>query len=155
MENGYCYNTAIGKVVIVEKDNFITKVYMGEDLPSYVRKYDSDLIKSTFKELEEYLEGNRKEFDLPLKPEGTEFQEKVWKALQQIPYGETNSYKDIAIKVGNEKAARAVGMANNKNPILILIPCHRVIGANGKLVGYACGIDIKKRLLELEGVLQK
>ena len=89
---------------------------------------------------------------MPLHPNGTEFQIKVWKALTEIPYGETRSYKDIAISIGNEKACRAVGMANNKNPIPIIIPCHRVIGANKKLVGYAGGLDLKERLLDLEGI---
>ena len=81
---------------------------------------------------------------------GTDFQQKVWKALEDIPYGETLSYKDIAIKIGNPKACKAVGMANNKNNLPILVPCHRVIGSNGKLVGYSSGLDIKLKLLELE-----
>lgn len=106
--------------------------------------------KECIRQLEEYFQGNRYEFDLPLHPVGTPFQQKVWEALQQIPYGETRSYKEIAIECGNEKACRAVGMANNRNPIAIVIPCHRVIGKNGKLVGYAGGLDIKTFLLELE-----
>ena len=89
-------------------------------------------------------------FDLPLDPIGTEFQKKVWQALKEIPFGETRSYGEIAKLIGNEKASRAVGMANNKNPIAIIIPCHRVIGANGKLVGYAGGLDLKEKLLKLE-----
>ena len=98
----------------------------------------------------EYLEGKRREFDLPLAPAGTEFMLRVWKALQDIPYGETRSYKDIATMAGNSKACRAVGMANNRNPISIFIPCHRVIGANGVLVGYGGGLDKKTFLLDLE-----
>ena len=96
------------------------------------------------------MDGKRKSFDLPLKPEGTEFQKKVWNALLDIPYGETRSYKDIAVAIGNPKACRAVGMANNRNPISIIIPCHRVIGANGSLVGYGGGLPIKIELLNLE-----
>ncbi len=87
---------------------------------------------------------------MPLNPNGTVFQKKVWNALCNIPYGETRSYKQVAEAVGNNKASRAVGMANNKNPIMIVIPCHRVIGSNGSLVGYAGGLDIKEKLLFLE-----
>ncbi len=87
---------------------------------------------------------------MPLAPKGTDFQKKVWQALCEIPYGETFSYKKVAQKIGNEKACRAVGMANNKNPIAIIVPCHRVIGENGKLVGYAGGLEVKKKLLVLE-----
>ncbi len=102
------------------------------------------------KELEEYFRGERKKFDIEYELEGTEFQKKVWQALLTIPYGETRSYKDIAIAVGNPKASRAVGMANNKNHIAIIVPCHRVIGSNGKLVGYAGGLDVKEALLRVE-----
>jgi methylated-DNA-[protein]-cysteine S-methyltransferase len=111
---------------------------------------ETPLIRKAAKQLNEYLAGRRKTFELPLDPEGTPFQKAVWKTLTGIPYGESRTYKDIAETVGNPKACRAVGMANNKNPIAILIPCHRVIGAGGKLVGYAGGLDIKKKLLELE-----
>lgn len=104
----------------------------------------------TYGQLREYFDGKRKNFDFPYKLEGTEFQMKVWKALQGIPYGETRSYKDIAVAVGCPQGARAVGMANNRNPILIAVPCHRVIGADGKLVGYGCGLDMKEALLQLE-----
>ncbi len=110
----------------------------------------SRLQKKALFELKEYFEGKLTEFTLPLAPEGTEFQKKVWRALCTIPYGETRSYGEIAKLIGNPRACRAVGGANNKNPIMIVIPCHRVIGADGSLVGYAGGTDIKKRLLELE-----
>jgi methylated-DNA-[protein]-cysteine S-methyltransferase len=111
---------------------------------------ETPLLKKAAQELQEYFIGKRKRFDLPLSPQGTDFQQKVWKALQDIPYGAVCSYKDIARAIGNEKACRAVGGANNKNPISIIIPCHRVIGANGSLVGYGGGIEIKKQLLALE-----
>lgn len=104
-------------------------------------------------QLTEYFAGKRKVFDLPLDPQGTEFQKRVWQALREIPYGTTCSYGEIAAKVGNPKASRAVGGANNKNPIAIVIPCHRVIGANGSLVGYASGLQTKEALLKLEGIL--
>lgn len=103
-------------------------------------------------QLTEYFAGKRKVFDLPLEPYGTEFQKKVWQALMEIPYGRTCSYGEIAAKIGNPKASRAVGSANNKNPIAIVIPCHRVVGANGALVGYASGLQTKEALLKLEGI---
>ncbi len=105
---------------------------------------------AVFAELLEYFAGERKVFSFAYAGKGTEFQQKVWKALCDIPYGETRSYKDIAVAIGNEKACRAVGMANNKNPIGVIVPCHRVIGASGKLVGYASGVEMKAYLLTLE-----
>ena len=104
-------------------------------------------------QLEEYLAGERTVFDLPLLPLGTDFQQKVWQALQEISYGETRSYGEIARRIGQPKAARAVGMANHHNPIAIVIPCHRVIGAGGALTGYMGGLEKKRQLLELEGSL--
>jgi methylated-DNA-[protein]-cysteine S-methyltransferase len=101
-------------------------------------------------QLEAYFAGELKSFDIELAPEGTEFQKSVWKALCEIPYGETRTYGEIAKSIGNTKASRAVGLANNRNPISILVPCHRVIGANGKLTGYASGLDVKEFLLKLE-----
>ena len=102
------------------------------------------------RQLTAYFQGQLRNFSLPLQPKGTTFQRSVWEQLQRIPYGQTCSYGDIARACGNPKASRAVGMANNRNPISIIIPCHRVIGADGKLVGYGGGLDIKIRLLELE-----
>lgn len=122
-------------------------IWLGEK--SYMLK-ETALIKKTKQQLDEYFAGKRKEFDIPIKLEGTDFQIKVWKELLKIPYGETYSYLDIAKRIGNPKASRAVGMANNKNKIIIIVPCHRVIGSNKKLVGYACGLDVKEKLLELE-----
>jgi methylated-DNA-[protein]-cysteine S-methyltransferase len=102
------------------------------------------------RQLREYFAGKREEFDLPLAPVGTEFQRGVWRRLQEIPYGETISYGELAKRVGNPKASRAVGAANGQNPIPIVIPCHRVIGANGKLTGFGGGLPIKEALLALE-----
>lgn len=110
----------------------------------------SDISKLAKKQLDEYFSGTRKTFNLPIEITGTAFQKRVWTALCDIPYGETRSYKEIAMAIGNGKAARAVGMANNKNPVTIVIPCHRVIGSNGRLVGYAGGLAMKEKLLELE-----
>lgn len=116
---------------------------------SNAEEYTPILLKAAI-QLGEYFAGERRIFDLPLHAEGTEFQRKVWEALREIPYGETRSYKQIANAVGNPKGSRAIGMANNRNPIMIVTPCHRVIGANGKLVGYAGGLDMKSYLLDLE-----
>ena len=111
---------------------------------------ETPMIRQTMTELIEYFDGRRTEFSISLNPEGTEFQKKVWEALRAIPYGETRSYQEIAEAIGNKKACRAVGMANHHNPIMCIIPCHRVIGAKGTLVGYAGGLDKKAALLALE-----
>lgn len=108
------------------------------------------LAELVYGQVTEYLQGRRSAFTFPLELRGTEFQKKVWQELCKIPYGKTRTYGEIAAAIGNPKAARAVGMANNKNPIIIAVPCHRVIGANGKLVGYAGGLDMKRDLLRLE-----
>lgn len=151
MKNLFFYDTAIGKIGIADDGNVITNIYFENEAGANKAQInETPLIKETGKQLIEYFEGNRKSFDLKIEPIGTEFQKKVWQALREIPYGETRTYKEIAITVGNEKACRAVGMANNKNPISIIVPCHRVIGSNGKLVGYAGGMDIKEYLLNLE-----
>ncbi|EJP6471224.1 methylated-DNA--[protein]-cysteine S-methyltransferase [Clostridium sporogenes] len=150
MNNAYCYKTPIGEIVIVDNGRSIVQVFFGDNIPKNVNVIETNLLKEANNQLKEYFIGKREKFDLYLEPQGTEFQKKVWKALQEIPYGETRSYKDIAINIGNEKACRAVGMANNKNPIPIFIPCHRVIGSNGNLIGYAGGLDIKETLLRIE-----
>lgn len=116
---------------------------MNEDSPS-------PLTEKLFKELAEYLDGRRTEFDIPLAPEGTEFRRAVWDVLRRIPYGETRSYKEVALALGDPNAARAVGGACNRNPILVLVPCHRVIGASGDPTGFALGLNVKTSLLELE-----
>ena len=144
-------DTPVGNLGIVENGEAVTDVFFEEEgVRLGVRLAETDLLKKAGQQLQEYFAGKRKAFDLPLAPKGTSFQLKVWKALQDIPYGETRSYKDIAIAVGNHKASRAVGMANNRNPISIIIPCHRVIGSNGKLVGYGGGLGVKDFLLNME-----
>jgi len=152
MKNIFHYNTRIGKIGIEENGTAITKIYfINNDVQEeIIEKNETVLLKEAIRELNEYLDGKRTSFDLQLEPQGTEFQKRVWQALKEIPFGETRSYGEIAKLIGNEKASRAVGMANNKNPIPIIVPCHRVIGANGKLVGYAGGLDIKEKLLNLE-----
>lgn len=152
MLNAYYYDTSIGRIGLVENGKAIVYLSFGEiELKDIVIK-ETKLLKTAYNELNEYLNGLRNDFSLPLEPHGTEFQLKVWKALTEIPYGETRSYKEIAERIGNSKASRAVGLANNRNPISIFIPCHRVIGANGKLVGYGGGLDIKVKLLSLESL---
>lgn len=133
-------NEAINEVIFVENEK--------EDNPNA-------LTQEVTNQLMEYFEGKRKVFNLPLSPIGTSFQQAVWEALCSIPYGETRSYGEIAKMIGNPKASRAVGMANNRNPISIIIPCHRVIGASGKLVGYGGGINKKIYLLDLEKAIYK
>lgn len=148
----YTYETPIGEVTVCCRDEAVTELRFGRVVPEEtdIKEGRTELSDKVYGQLLEYLNGDRKVFDLPLQMEGTEFQKKVWEALLTIPYGETRSYKEIAGQVGDIKATRAVGMANNKNPIAIVVPCHRVVGADGTLTGYAGGLDIKKRLLELE-----
>ncbi|MGG7165348.1 methylated-DNA--[protein]-cysteine S-methyltransferase [Clostridium ihumii] len=153
MKNLYLYKTGIGKITIVEEDNKIINVYFdSEDTPKDINICETNILKEAGRQLQEYFSGVRTKFELPLNPKGTDFMKDVWSALEKIPYGETKTYGEIAKIIGRDKAYRAVGLANNKNPIPIFIPCHRVIGANGKLVGYAGGLNIKKQLLELEKV---
>ena len=149
MEKIFFYETPVGKLCIGEEDGVIVRTTWSKIPTEYVLE-ETELILQCKMQLDEYFRGERKTFDLPLAPKGTDFQKKVWNALKEIPYGETRTYGEIAAAVGNPKAARAVGMANNKNPIGIIIPCHRVVGANGKLVGYAGGMDKKEWLLQLE-----
>ena len=108
------------------------------------------LLCETCRQLDEYFAGKRRAFDLPLAPAGSRFRRAVWAELERIPYGKVVTYRDVAIAVGNPRAARAGGMANHCNPIPILIPCHRVVGSNGALTGYAGGLEIKRKLLQLE-----
>lgn len=159
LENAYFYNTRIGPILITEDGDgitglsLVTKIEDEVGNSKFLSEYElseTELLKETAGQLIEYLEGTREDFDIKLNPKGTDFQKKVWEALKTIPYGETRSYKQIAEAVGNAKASRAVGMANHNNPIMCIIPCHRVIGANGKLVGYAGGLDLKELLLSLE-----
>ena len=144
----FSYQTPIGRLWIAEENGKIVKIStQGNITENYTESY---LIKKAFRQLSEYFQKKRRNFDLPIKTEGTEFQKRVWQELVKIPYGETRSYGEIACRIGLPGAARAVGGANNKNKILIVVPCHRVIGADGSLVGFAAGIKIKKYLLELE-----
>ena len=148
MNNFAVYPFPFGFLKIGYKNNkvvFLKKIDNNIDLD-----IKNQLTDTVYSQIMEYLSGSRREFSFPYFLDGTEFQKKVWNELCKIPYGETRTYKDIAIGIGNPKAVRAVGMANNKNPIAIAVPCHRVIGSNGKIVGYAGGISMKEALLKLE-----
>ncbi len=150
MEKICFYESPIGRLVLGEENGFLTRVSFHEEIATPYLIDKTPFLGEVEKQLQEYFRGERTTFFLPLNPKGTEFQKKVWQALQRIPYGATASYGEIARQIDNPKAARAVGMANNKNPISIVIPCHRVIGSTGKLVGYGGGMDKKVFLLELE-----
>lgn len=144
----YKYNSIIGDIFISADENFLLSVQFVNH--NFIENQENKIIRQTIKQFDEYFRGKRKKFELPLNPKGTEFQKKVWLQLMNIPYGKTSTYKDIATLIGNTNASRAVGNANNKNPIAIIIPCHRVIGSNNKLTGYAGGLDKKEKLLNLE-----
>jgi methylated-DNA-[protein]-cysteine S-methyltransferase len=146
----------VGKLKLVASQQGIAAILWQNDRPTRVRleeiAEDSDhpILRRAITQLSEYFSGQRISFEIPLDPRGTSFQQEVWNALLAIPYGETRSYLDLARKLGNPNATRAVGAANGRNPISIIVPCHRVIGSNGKLTGFAGGIEIKERLLQLE-----
>lgn len=149
----YFYEFDIGKIGISEHSGSITHVYFMDDaLPEDIQISETPLLEEAAQQLESYLKGQLKEFSLSLAPAGTAFMKQVWTSLCRIPYGKTVSYQELAAKIGNPKAARAIGLANNRNPIPIFIPCHRVIGADGSLTGYRGGIALKKRLLDLEKI---
>lgn len=154
-------DTPIGKVLLESDGHSLTGLYFPAQLTQRSRFQarpqmsvpDScqELFNQVQKQIEEYFRGERSSFDIATNPQGTEFQKKVWGELSKIPFGATISYKELANRVGNPKAARAVGMANSKNPISLIVPCHRVIGENGALTGYAGGLPSKEYLLRLEG----
>jgi methylated-DNA-[protein]-cysteine S-methyltransferase len=144
--------TSIGPIGIEGDERSITRLYLPNRAVE-LKDLDGDetpVVREAFRQLEMYLDGRLREFSLPLKPEGTEFFRRVWEKLREVPYGKTASYKDLAVASGNPKAVRAVGMANARNPIAIFIPCHRIIGTSGKLVGFGGGLELKSRLLALE-----
>jgi methylated-DNA-[protein]-cysteine S-methyltransferase len=144
------FRTIIGNLYLYANEEAVISVaFSSKSFPDLIEQ-ETPLLEKTKEQLTEYFAGKRTDFDLPLQAVGTIFQKQVWTALQTIPYGETRSYKQIADRIGNPKACRAVGLANNRNPIPIIIPCHRVIASDGKLQGYAGGLEIKERLLGIE-----
>ena len=156
IENYFYYHSPIGLIRMGETGGFLTSADFVEKNPES-KHFQSDsvsncttLLKDACRQLDEYFEGRRQKFDLVLKPHGTDFQRSAWESLLRIPYGETRSYLQQAESMSNPKAIRAIGQANSRNPILIIIPCHRVIGKNGSLIGYAGGLDRKTKLLALE-----
>lgn len=148
MLKGYKYMLFYQDMYIIERNNKIYAITT-EDIYDYLEE-ETDLIKKAAKQLKEYYDGLRRDFDLPLDLQGTLFQLKVWNELLKIPYGQTRTYKQIAQAIGSPKAYRAVGNANNQNRIMVVVPCHRVIGSNGQMVGYAGGIEMKEMLLAIE-----
>jgi methylated-DNA-[protein]-cysteine S-methyltransferase len=150
-------DSVVGKLKLVATDKGLAAILWENDNPRRVRlspiseNKNHPVLQETEKQLGEYFAGKRNTFSITLDPKGTDFQTKVWQALLTIPFGETRSYAQIARQIGNAKAVRAVGAANGKNPISIIVPCHRVIGASGELTGFAGGLGTKEHLLSLEG----
>jgi len=150
------FESPVGKLKLVANSNALVAVLWEREQPNRVKLETATLapqqpiLLETERQLGEYFSGTRTDFDLPLQPGGSEFQKKVWRALREIPFGQTRSYLDLAKAIGSAKAARAVGAANSKNPLSIIVPCHRVVGADGSLTGFAGGIATKAALLALE-----
>ncbi|MBC8584002.1 methylated-DNA--[protein]-cysteine S-methyltransferase [Youxingia wuxianensis] len=153
MKRAYFYDTSCGKIGLAEEDGAITNVFFGNTVsPKEFTQEETPLLKQAAAQLKEYLAGKRQKFDIFLCPRGTEFECQVWWALKEIPYGETKTYSEIAKALGRPGASRAVGRAVSQNPLSIFLPCHRVIGKDGSLTGYAGGLKMKKFLLELERI---
>lgn len=138
-----------GTLFLCADEEYLYDLRFGGDTRGY-KEGETPVLLETARQLKAYFAGELKEFSLPVRPEGTPFQQRCWQALTEIPYGETVAYSDIAARIGNPKACRAVGLANNRNPISIIIPCHRVVGKNGALTGYGGGLSTKELLLDLE-----
>lgn len=150
-------DTPVGTLLTVARENAVTGLYMrdGKHYPDPDQcgpsAPDDPLLRQVAAQLEEYFAHDRTEFDIPVRTEGTDFQESVWAVLRTIPYGETWTYGRLAQEIGTPTASRAVGLANGRNPVSIIVPCHRVVGANGRLTGYGGGLANKELLLHLEG----
>lgn len=164
MHDIYLWNSPIGMLKLCADKDRITEVSLLQNasdrnviqnsmLQNSVSH--SDLLYEAYTQLQEYFAGKRTQFELPIHNAGTAFQQRVWQGLRQIPYGETRSYQDLAVAIGNPKACRAVGQANNKNPLLIINPCHRVIHKNGDITGFGCGTEVKRYLLNLENTSKR
>ncbi|WP_251621801.1 methylated-DNA--[protein]-cysteine S-methyltransferase [Odoribacter lunatus] len=154
MEALYFYEGPIGKFGLQESNDVLTRIWVGTNISLIPEDYElreTPLLQEAYRQLDAYFKRELRRFDIPYHTEGTPFQQKVWQALADIPYGTTITYGELARRVGNTKACRAVGLANGRNPLPILLPCHRVIGSNGKLTGYTGGLHIKTTLLQIEG----
>lgn len=152
MKNALLMSSPVGMLTLIEEEQALTEVRFGANVRDALLN-DTPLLMQASRELEEYFRGERKTFTVPLSPRGTAFQKRCWDALCRIPYGETRTYAQQAAMIGNSKACRAVGMSNHRNPLPIFIPCHRVIGKNGTLTGYADGLTIKETLLNIERMI--
>ena len=150
----YCFDSPVGYMALAAEEGRLVRVYLPNAPTPRLMPRETPLLKKAAEELSAYLSGTRRSFDLPLAPEGTDFQKKVWRTLEDIPRGETRSYADVARAVGCPGGARAVGAALAANPLPILIPCHRVVGADGSPGGYSGGAALKKMLLLLEGYVK-
>ena len=144
------YNSPIKQLEITGNENSIIKIKFIDDEVISPKKDFNEILLLAYSQIEEYFNGKRKNFSFKMQPEGTEFQKKVWNEMKNIPFGTTISYKELAIRIGNPKAVRAVANANANNPLPIVVPCHRVIGSNGKLTGFRGGLWRKKYLIEME-----
>ena len=144
------FSTPFGEMALGEEDGTIVRLYLPNTPVPRLMPHETPLLAEGRRQVLEYLAGERRVFDLPLAPQGTSFQKRVWTAVGEIPYGQSRTYGEIALAVGCPKGFRAVGIACNRNPIPIMIPCHRVVGAGGALTGYAGGAELKKALLDLE-----
>lgn len=151
------YNCPIGLLELEANDNNLQKIsFLKEDSSIFSSKTtDNIILKETITQLNEYFAGTRTKFNIPLEPQGTEFQNKIWQAMSSVPYAATISYKDLATLAKRPKASRAAGMSCNKNPFPVIIPCHRIVGSNGNLTGYAGGLDKKQWLLQFENSIVK
>ena len=153
----YCYyQSPIGRLLIAGTDGRLEAIFFPNSIDQFKIsdevQYREENFADILRQLDEYFAGKRQIFEVDVFPAGTDFQQKVWQELQNVPFGQTASYGEIAARIDNPKACRAIGMANGKNPIPIIIPCHRIIGKDGSLTGFGGGLDIKRKLLELEGI---
>lgn len=159
MRKGCYLETELGRLYLEEDDGALVRltgapednVEQESDPGGVIRLQETDFLRQACEQVREFMSGKRREFSLPIRMEGTPFQKKVWEALRRIPYGETRTYGEIAAEVGSSGGARAVGQACNRNPIMVVVPCHRVVGRGGALVGFGAGLPIKEKLLALEG----
>lgn len=150
------YQSGLAPIILVGDENGLERLYF--DVPQAKQKLDmsplwienTSFFAEVIKQLDEYFAGDRKEFDVKLNLTGSEYQRKIWELLKEIPYGQTRTYKEIAERSGDPNASRAVGNANGKNPVPLIIPCHRVVGADSKLTGYAFGVELKQKLIQFE-----
>lgn len=154
--NYITFDTAVGRMRLIGDSQGIRELHLKTDETPFAPLEDwresDEWLADAVQQLQAYAEGKLQRFDVRLNPQGTDFQKRVWQALSEIPFGEVRSYQEIAAAIGNPKAVRAVGGANGKNPIPVIVPCHRVIGADGSLTGFSSGLPLKKRLLALEGI---